>query len=208
MTILYNIGMLRDKTTLPVTNLNFGDVNDNAGEKGNITLGPLRCKWNINISVPSCGALREAGVTGTGLFLVDSDGIGGEAPRSTLCTLPDSVQASSSNSSSTGIAPVVIVSNNPNEYRFTNCGKQIGYTGPTEIQCNNTYRGSNLEVRVTDGRQFWRVPRSGNYRVRASAPSGYHPDPAKAGRGAEMQAEFALRQNEEIWVSRIMDKRH
>ena len=190
--------MLRDKATLPVTNLNFGDVNQKAGEKGNVTLGPLRCKWNINISVPSCAALQEAGVTGRGLYLVDPDGEGGEPARSTLCTLPDSITGSAGNASSSG---TVVTFGNPNEYRFTNCGKRFGNTGPTEIACNNTYRRTRVQVRVVDGRQIWKVPKSGVYRVRAKAPSGYHSDPTRAGRGGEIQAEFELRKDEVLWVS-------
>ena len=192
--------MLQDKSTLPVTNLNFGDVNDRAGERGNVTLGPLRCKWNINISVPSCAALQEAGVTGSGFFIVDPDGEGGEGPRSTLCTLPDTITGIASNNSREGpVTPIVY--SNPNEYRFTSCGKRIGHLGPDEVTCNNTYRRSNVEVRVVDGRQIWTVPRSGFYRIRAKAPSGYHSDPTRAGRGGEIQAEFELKQNDVLWVS-------
>ena len=186
-------GILRDMSALPVINLNFGDVNDQAGERGNVSLGFLRCKWNINMTVPSCNALQQAGVTGTRFFMIDPDGNGGEEPIRRLCTLPDSIQPLSGNLTS-------IYGNNPDEYAFTNCGKRVGHLGPDEITCNNSYIGSNVQVRVVDGRQIWRVPRSGKYRVRAMAPSGYHPDKTMAGRGGVMQAEFSLLKDQEIWV--------
>ena len=184
-------------TALPVTNVNFGDVNEKAGERGNVTLGPLRCKWNINTSVPSCEALMQAGVTGTRFFLIDGE----NGPVRTLCNLPDTIQGKSLNTSKTSSAASRLIQRNPNEYKFTDCGKGIGHEGPSETACNNTYRGSNVRVRVVDGRQIWRIPRAGRYRVQARAPSGYHTNPAKAGRGAVAEAEFTFEENQVIWVS-------
>ena len=48
--------------TLPVSELRFGDVNSNSGERGNFTLGSLRCKWTPDAVVPSCEALADAGL--------------------------------------------------------------------------------------------------------------------------------------------------
>lgn len=56
--------------TLPVTQLNFGDVSKENGEKGKSTLGPLKCKWDIGYPVPSCEALEKSGVTQSGDYMV------------------------------------------------------------------------------------------------------------------------------------------
>ena len=36
-------------------------------------------------------------------------------------------------------------SRDDNAYTFTNCG-QVGYTGPSQSQCNNTYNGTSLDA--------------------------------------------------------------
>ena len=188
-------------TTLPVTNLNFGDVNERAGERGNVTLGPLKCKWNINTSVPSCDALIQAGVTRTRFFIINGE----NGPIRTQCNLPDTIQTSTLNTTGTSQSTNVVIQRNPNEYTFTNCGKRIGNMGPTEVACNNTYLGSNVKVRLVDGRQIWKVPKSGRYIVRAMAPSGYHINSNKAGRGAVMEAKFTLQRNQVLWVSCLLE---
>ncbi|XP_076801817.1 uncharacterized protein LOC143446175 [Clavelina lepadiformis] len=195
---LFDEGFLRDMSSLPVTGLAIGDVRDSAGEKGNITLGSLRCKWNVNMSVPSCDALRQSGLTGTGLYLIDPDGSGPAEPMRTHCDLRLTNQTTVT---SPGSSPNTVQRPaNPNEYHFTDCNQVPGPDGPTERMCNDTYLSSNVRVRVRQGTQVWQVPRNGYYRITAKAPSGYHNNPDRAGKGATVYAEFKFRRGTELRV--------
>lgn len=191
---------MKDKDSLPVTQLNFGDVDDESGEKGKFTLGPLRCKWSINTSVPSCDALAAAGVEATGTYLVDPDGSKGPAMAQMVhCNLQTGSNTSTTTAGS-GVRPA-----NPNLYIFTDCGQKPGRKGPTEQLCNASYTGSNVYVRVSEGMQLWRVPKNGRYRVTVSAPGGSHTvSPKLAGRGITTTAEFKLAGGTQMRVNIVL----
>ena len=53
-------------------------------------------------------------------------------------------------------------------YTFSSSGA-LGNVGPTQMQCDTEYAGSNLDgnVTVTGGVQFWDVPITGTYTIEA-----------------------------------------
>ncbi|XP_039769031.1 ALK tyrosine kinase receptor isoform X1 [Ornithorhynchus anatinus] len=70
---------------------------------------------------------------------------------------------------------------------FTTCGAS-GPRGPTQTQCNNAYRNSNLTVEVgaegsLKGVQIWRVPVTDTYRI-----SGYGAAGGKGGKNTMMRS--------------------
>ena len=81
---------------------------------------------------------------------------------------------------------------NKNLYIFTDCGLSSGRFGPSEEMCNQTYKNTNVKVRVTDGIQRWIVPQSGRYKIEARGPAGQQHLQRYAGRGATVSGEFDL----------------
>lgn len=75
-------------------------------------------------------------------------------------------------------------------YTFTN-GAASGNVGPTQVEMNTAYTGTNLDgnVTVTSGIQTWVVPTTGNYSIECYGGQGYGPF---GGRGAHIYGEFAL----------------
>lgn len=69
--------------------------------------------------------------------------------------------------------------------------------------CNQTYRRSNVRVTVTDGTQFWKVPRNGRYRIEARGPAGQQFRQLNAGRGATVIGEFDIKKDTIIKVGRL-----
>ncbi|XP_074140847.1 ALK tyrosine kinase receptor-like [Sminthopsis crassicaudata] len=70
---------------------------------------------------------------------------------------------------------------------FTTCGAS-GPQGPTQTQCNNAYRNSNLSVVVGNegalkGVQIWRVPATDTYSI-----SGYGAAGGKGGKNTMMRS--------------------
>ena len=59
-------------------------------------------------------------------------------------------------------------------WKLTDCG-QTGRLGPSDAQCNSTYAGTsmdNVDYLVKAGRQFFFIPKTGRYRITATAPGG------------------------------------
>ncbi|KAM4688769.1 uncharacterized protein O3C94_006904 isoform 2-T2 [Discoglossus pictus] len=71
-------GALTDKSTLPVQEVRFGDTRNAPMEMAFHVIGKLRC-WGTIPEPPilqSCAALKEAGISDSGRYIIDPDGIG------------------------------------------------------------------------------------------------------------------------------------
>jgi len=181
---LYDEGFLRDVNTLPVSELRFGDVNSNSGERGNFTLGSLRCKWTPDAVVPSCKALADAGVRKTGNYRINmKDGVKVE-PYEVKCDF----------TGATGFSTEI---QQANKFEFTSCGK-TGRFGPTFEECAQYYRDKNVKVGVKNGTQLWQCKRAGVYKITAYGPSGYTPNKLSPGKGAVVSARFEIPADTEI----------
>ena len=82
-------------------------------------------------------------------------------------------------------------------FEFTNAGAE-GREGPSQIEINYAYLNSNLEGQVTavNGIQYWTVPTTGTYLIRAigaagGSSTGYR---GNVGLGAMMSGKFELEQ--------------
>ncbi|KAG5851111.1 hypothetical protein ANANG_G00089560 [Anguilla anguilla] len=71
-------GFLSDMTLLPLREVRFGDTRDVPMEMAFHTIGPLQCRGHKSREpvLVSCAALKEAGITQSGRYLIDPDGIG------------------------------------------------------------------------------------------------------------------------------------
>lgn len=140
--------------------------------------------------VPSCAALRNSGVTKSGVYMVSTDEQGNEVePYQVRCDFSKDADGSSTT--------VVL---NTNKFEFGTCGRK-GRFGPTVQDCDAAYKGTNVKVTLRNGTQSWRTPRAGVYRITATAPSGYTPNGQSPGRGAVVTAEFEIPGNNEMRVS-------
>ncbi|XP_053569055.1 uncharacterized protein LOC128659456 [Bombina bombina] len=105
-------GVLTDKATLPVQEVRFGDTRDAPMEMAFHSIGKLRC-WGTISEPPilqSCAALKEAGITDSGRYIIDPDGVGqGVSQFEVFCDM----------SSDSGIT--VISHNSERRMRVTPC---------------------------------------------------------------------------------------
>ncbi len=90
------------------------------------------------------------------------------------------------------------------EYVFTNCGVE-GRTGPSQLDCDTEYSGTNIESEVTinsDGIQEWEIPETGVYTFTAYGARGGGKDinVGRHGYGAIIQADFELNKGDEILI--------
>ncbi|MCZ2129590.1 MAG: hypothetical protein LC109_04910, partial [Bacteroidia bacterium] len=78
-------------------------------------------------------------------------------------------------------------------FKFTNAGA-VGQTGPSQAQINTAYTSTNLDGKVTclNGYQYWTVPASGMYRIKAAGAAGGIISSSNAGQGAIMEADLML----------------
>ncbi|KFO96613.1 ALK tyrosine kinase receptor, partial [Calypte anna] len=93
-----------------------------------------------------------------------------------------------------------------NHWLFTTCGASGPY-GPTQSQCNNAYRNSNLSVMVgaegiLQGIQIWRVPATNTYSI-----SGYGAAGGKGGKntmvrshGVSVLGIFDLQKDDTLYI--------
>nr|XP_039248504.1 uncharacterized protein LOC120326310 [Styela clava] len=208
---LYDQGFLKDKNVLPVSQINFGDVSEDNGERGKSTVGPLYCKWDVGYPVPSCEALQKSGVTKSGNYMILQDE--GKDPIEMRCQMTTAIAGGVNNNiildnkakndtraEQRGTAVALQPHGNMNLYIFTDCGQTHGRFGPTEQMCNHTYKNTNLKVTVKDGTQFWIVPKSGRYKIEAKGPAGQQHLQHTAGRGATVSGEFDLKQDNVVKV--------
>ncbi len=90
----------------------------------------------------------------------------------------------------------------PGAYCFNNVGS-TGNTGPTQAQINAAYTGTTLSGSVTsiNGIQRWVVPQTGVYRITAAgAKGGDGPSAVTGGKGAVLNGEFLLQQNDTLFL--------
>ena len=83
-------------------------------------------------------------------------------------------------------------------YNFSNAAA-TGRSGPTQVQINAAYAGSNLANAVTintQGIQEWIVPQTGQYRILANGAQGG----GTGGLGARMQGDFNLTQGQKLFI--------
>ncbi len=75
-------------------------------------------------------------------------------------------------------------------FTFTSAGA-LGHLGPTQTQINSAYSSTNLAGNVTSvgGIQYWTVPTSGLYKIKALGAQG---GGAFGGLGASIEGEFSL----------------
>jgi hypothetical protein len=76
-------------------------------------------------------------------------------------------------------------------FNFTTCGV-IGKIGPTQTQCNNEY-GTNF-VTVEGGKQIWRVPQTGKYKITTIGADSYGLNP----QGRVIVVEYNLSEGTDI----------
>lgn len=211
---LYDEGPIFDMDALPIIEVRYGDVSTTKGEKGRSSVGPLKCRWDKTMAVKSCAELALAGVRESGNYMIDTDGpLGKDPPQKMFC------EFSSSFAMDPGIDPTTVVEAGPHadvgrlddtgrpsqkarKWKFTDCSA-IGRFGPTEDMCNSTYKGTSMEevdFFVKEGMQFFTVPKTGKYKITATAPGGLAKNPKSAGRGATISAVFALEKSDEIRI--------
>uniref|UniRef100_A0A8C3GL96 Tyrosine-protein kinase receptor n=1 Tax=Cairina moschata TaxID=8855 RepID=A0A8C3GL96_CAIMO len=125
---------------------------------------------------------------------------GEKIPRSTT---PDSSNLLTSRGGKKNTAPI---SGPADHWLFTTCGASGPY-GPTQSQCNNAYRNSNLSVVVgaegiLQGIQIWRVPATNTYSI-----SGYGAAGGKGGKntmvrshGVSVLGIFDLQKDDTLYI--------
>ncbi|XP_069476642.1 uncharacterized protein [Ambystoma mexicanum] len=71
-------GLLTDKSMLPIQAVHFGDTRDVPVEMAFHSIGKFRCRGNglKHPVLPSCAALKDAGHTDSGFYVIDPDGPG------------------------------------------------------------------------------------------------------------------------------------
>ena len=81
----------------------------------------------------------------------------------------------------------------------SNCG-QVGYTGPSQLQCDATYNNTDLDgyISVNAGIQQWTVPHSGTYRFTVAGAKGGNGYARTGGNGAIMRGDVVLLKDEII----------
>ena len=100
---LYDEGYITDKESLPIIEVRYGDVTTEMGEKGQSSVGPLRCQWDKTMAVKSCEEVAQAGVRQSGPYMIDPDGpLGPVPPQEKYCEFMPGPIAS-------GIDPTTIV---------------------------------------------------------------------------------------------------
>jgi PKD repeat protein len=84
------------------------------------------------------------------------------------------------------------------KYTFTNAGA-TGQFGPTQSQANTAYSSTNLAGKVTivNGIQYWVVPQTGYYHIKATGANGYGP---YGGRGAFMSGDFQFNKGDSLKI--------
>ncbi|XP_069494886.1 leukocyte tyrosine kinase receptor [Ambystoma mexicanum] len=92
------------------------------------------------------------------------------------------------------------------EWWFTACGAS-GPRGPTQAQCDNAYRNTNVSVTMaTDGAlqgvQIWRVPATNIYRISAYGAAGGKglKNHNKRSHGVFISADFRLQKDELLYI--------
>jgi hypothetical protein len=91
-------------------------------------------------------------------------------------------------------------------WTFTN-GNSVGRTGPTVSNLRvlyntvgNTWINNDAYFTVTGGIQYWTVPRSGTYTIRARGAQGAPATATGGGLGADMQGDFVLQQGQKLQI--------
>ena len=83
---LYDEGVITDTEALPIIEVRYGDVTTEMGEKGQSSVGPLRCQWDKTMAVKSCEEVAQAGVRQSGPYMIDPDGpLGPVPPQEKYC---------------------------------------------------------------------------------------------------------------------------
>ncbi|KAJ8418687.1 hypothetical protein AAFF_G00001860 [Aldrovandia affinis] len=74
----FDDGFLSDMVLLPIREVRFGDTRDVPMEMAFHTIGPLQCRGHKSREtvLVSCAALKEAGITKSGQYHIDPDGMG------------------------------------------------------------------------------------------------------------------------------------
>ncbi|XP_029454514.1 leukocyte tyrosine kinase receptor [Rhinatrema bivittatum] len=92
------------------------------------------------------------------------------------------------------------------EWLFTPCGAR-GPHGPTQIQCDNAYRKTNVSVTVgkdvpLQGVQIWKVPATNTYKISAYGAAGGKgaKNPSKRAHGVFISAVFQLQKDEILFI--------
>lgn len=209
---LYDEGLITDMEALPVIEVRYGDVSTDKGERGRSSVGPLRCRFDKTMSAKGCDELALAGVRQSGPYMIDPDGpYGPIPPQQQFCEFM-------AGPIDPAIDPTTIVESGPhthqgrldkptgpnkraNKWTFNDCNA-VGRFGPTEEMCNATYAGTSIEhvdFFVKEGMQFFTVPKTGKYKLTATAPGGLATGRKQsAGRGAVVSGIFALTEGDEI----------
>jgi gliding motility-associated-like protein len=86
-------------------------------------------------------------------------------------------------------------------YNFTNAGA-IGDSGPTQAQINSSYTSGPLNgnVTVTNGIQYWQVPRTSTYRIEAAGAKGGNGGGNTGGSGVKMRGDVQLNAGDVIKI--------
>jgi hypothetical protein len=91
-------------------------------------------------------------------------------------------------------------------FTFTN-GNSVGRTGPTisnlRVLYNtvgNAWINNDAYFTATGGIQYWTVPRSGTYTIRARGAQGAPATATGGGLGADMQGDFVLQQGQKLQI--------
>eukprot|EP00761_Pharyngomonas_kirbyi_P011489 gb/GECH01011514.1/.p1 GENE.gb/GECH01011514.1/~~gb/GECH01011514.1/.p1 ORF type:complete len:548 (+),score=133.81 gb/GECH01011514.1/:1-1644(+) len=81
---------------------------------------------------------------------------------------------------------------------FTTCGNS-GRFGPSQEQCDNSYRGTSFEnkISVSSGYQYWEAPFTTNFRITCFGAAGGGPDNPP---GAKMSGTVRLEQGEKLKI--------
>jgi hypothetical protein len=103
----------------------------------------------------------------------------------------------------TVLPPIAVALN----FTFTNANA-MGRVGPSQLQVNAAYAGTDLVSLVTvvgQGIQKWVVPQSGKYSITAQGAQGCVNEaqggtPNDLGRGAKMSAYFMLTEGQILWI--------
>lgn len=91
-------------------------------------------------------------------------------------------------------------------FTFTN-GNSVGRTGPTTSNLRvlyntvgNTWINNNAYFTAVNGIQYWTVPRTGTYTIRAKGAQGAPATATGGGLGADMQGDFVLTQGQKLQI--------
>ncbi|CAG5112371.1 Oidioi.mRNA.OKI2018_I69.chr2.g6592.t1.cds [Oikopleura dioica] len=201
-------GLIYEKDLLPIKEVRYGDVTTDKGEKGKSLVGALVCKWDKTMAVTSCQALARDGVRESGHYMIDPDGPHGvEPPQKVFCDFSNGIMPIDDSVDPTtvveggGLLPPAPVPSNVGPRRtweFNDCGAS-GRFGPTESMCKTVYDEDYPGFFVKSGMQFFYAPKTGRYRITATAPGGLAAKKG-AGKGASMSAIFKLEEETELRI--------